>query len=348
MTRLLVLRHVRALFVCAAFVFGWVSPARADEPHVLVLRAQPPSLEAWPEGAQAVIAELALEERQLVVRPSHAASLDALIAELEQSSNEPSTMGAVAIARTGSTGLAYVWTRSGAGVVRVQADTSLGTVAESAVALRVTELLRARTIEVPIERKPEHEPPPAPPAEPPNAPEPQEPPRAPSAGMLWASGAVMMSTGADGPLPMLALGGRWSIVPRIAVEASVSFPLGEWELRTEPGTVQVSARQLTLHASFSPWRGERGELSVGAGGGVTWFSTSSFATGELEAASGATRVAHASARVLGAVREEHLAFLLFTDAGTLLPPVTLRAAGSELVRLGRSWVLFGIGIGFGP
>jgi hypothetical protein len=28
--------------------------------------------------------------------------------------------------------------------------------------------------------------------------------------------------------------------------------------------------------------------------------------------------------------------------------VTLRAAGTELVRLGRTWVLFGIGIGFGP
>lgn len=346
MTLLFALRRALSLVACAALVFGWVFSAHAEEPHVLVLRAQPPSLESWPEGAQAVIAELALEERQLVVRASHAASLDALVAELEQAANQPSTMGAVAIARTGSTGLAYVWTRSGAGVVRVQADTSLGTVAESAVALRVTELLRARTLEIPMERKPE----PAPPrAEAPKALEVTVPStRPPSPGMLWASGAVMMSTGADGPLPMLALGGRWAIVPRIALEASVAFPLGEWELRTEPGRVQVSARQLALHGSFSPWRGERGELSVGGGGGVSWFSTSSFATGELEGASGATRVAHVSARVLGAVRDDHLAFLLFTDAGTLLPPVTLRAAGTELVRVGRSWVLFGIGIGFGP
>lgn len=349
MTLLLALRRGAALLAWAAFVCGWALSARAEEPHVLVLRAQPPSLESWPEGAQAVIAELALQERQLVVRPSHAASLDALVAELEQSVNEPSTLGAVAIARTGATGIAYVWTRSGAGVVRVQADTSLGTVAESAVALRVTELLRARTLEIPIERKPEPALPPPATAEAPKPLKLAEPaPRGPSPGMLWASGAAMMSTGADGPLPFLALGGRWSLLPRVAIEASVAFPLGEWELRTEPGTVQVSARQLGLHASFSPWRADRGEVSVGAGGGVTWFSTTSFATGELEAASGATRVAHVSARALGAVREGHLAFLLFADAGTLLPPVTLRAAGAELVRLGSSWVLFGIGIGIGP
>jgi hypothetical protein len=342
------LARALSLVACVAFVFGWVRAASA-EPHVLVLRAQPPGLEPWPEGSQAVIAELALQERQLVVRPSQAATHDALIAELEQSASDPSTVGAVAIVRTGSTGIAYVWTRSGAGVVRVQADTSLGTVAQSAVALRVTELLRARTLEIPIERKPDPAPAPAPrpaPAPPPRAVEP--PARASSPGILWASGAAMMSSGADGPLPMLALGARWAMVPRLAAEASVAFPLGEWKLRTEPGTVQVSARTLALHASFSPLQNASGELSVGGGGGVTWFSTSSFATGELEAASGATRVGHVSARVLGVVRDEHLAFLLFADAGSLLPPVTLRAAGTELVRLGRTWVLFGIGIGFGP
>jgi hypothetical protein len=338
------LARALSLVACVAFVFGWVCAASA-EPHVLVLRAQPPGLEPWPEGSQAVIAELALQERQLVVRPSQAATHDALIAELEQSASDPSTVGAVAIVRTGSTGIAYVWTRSGAGVVRVQAETSLGTVAESAVALRVTELLRARTLEIPIERKPEP-PPPPPPAPAPRAVEPPARPHSP--GILWASGAAMMSSGADGPLPMLALGARWAMVPRLAAEASVAFPLGEWKLRTEPGTVQVSARTLALHASFSPLQSARGELSVGGGGGVTWFSTSSFATGELEAASGATRVGHVSARVLGVVRDEHLAFLLFADAGSLLPPVTLRAAGTELVRLGRTWVLFGIGIGFGP
>jgi hypothetical protein len=338
------LARALSLVACVAFVFGWVCAASA-EPHVLVLRAQPPGLEPWPEGSQAVIAELALQERQLVVRPSQAATHDALIAELEQSASDPSTVGAVAIVRTGSTGIAYVWTRSGAGVVRVQAETSLGTVAESAVALRVTELLRARTLEIPIERKPEP-PPPPPPAPAPRAVEPPARPHSP--GILWASVAAMMSSGADGPLPMLALGARWAMVPRLAAEASVAFPLGEWKLRTEPGTVQVSARTLALHASFSPLQSARGELSVGGGGGVTWFSTSSFATGELEAASGATRVGHVSARVLGVVRDEHLAFLLFADAGSLLPPVTLRAAGTELVRLGRTWVLFGIGIGFGP
>ena len=348
MTPSFALARALSLVACVAFVFGWVRAASA-EPHVLVLRAQPPGLEPWPEGSQAVIAELALQERQLVVRPSQAATHDALIAELEQSASDPSTVGAVAIVRTGSTGIAYVWTRSGAGVVRVQADTSLGTVAQSAVALRVTELLRARTLEIPIERKPDPAPAPAPrpaPAPPPRAVEP--PARASSPGILWASGAAMMSSGADGPLPMLALGARWAMVPRLAAEASVAFPLGEWKLRTEPGTVQVSARTLALHASFSPLQNASGELSVGGGGGVTWFSTSSFATGELEAASGATRVGHVSARVLGVVRDEHLAFLLFADAGSLLPPVTLRAAGTELVRLGRTWVLFGIGIGFGP
>ncbi len=350
MTSRSALRRALRLVACVWFVFGWSLAARAEESHVLVLRAQPP-LESWPEGAQAVIAELALQEQQLVVRPSYAATHDALIAELEQSAGEPSTVGAVAIVRTGATGIAYVWTRSGAGVVRVQADTSLGTVAQSAVALRVTELLRARTLEIPIERKPEPEPQPKPlprneAPQPP--PETEAPERAPSPGMLWASGAAMMSTGADGPLPMLALGARWAMLPRVAVEASVAFPLGEWELRTEPGTVRVSTRSLALHGSFSPWRGERGELSVGGGGGVTWFSTSSFSRGELEAASGATRVAHVSARVLGVVRDDHLAFLLFADTGSLLPPVTLRAAGTELVRIGRSWVLFGIGIGFGP
>jgi hypothetical protein len=341
---------LRRCFAIASWLLSSLTlPAlgRADEPHVLVLRAQPPSLESWPEGAQAVIAELALEEQKLVVRSSHAANLDALLAELELSAAEPSTVGAVAIVRTGSTGIAYVWTRSGAGVVRVQADTSLGTVAESAVALRVTELLRARTLEIPIERKPA----PKAPAPAPRAVSPEPVPlrvREPMRAMVWASGGAMLSSGASQLLPMLSLGGRYAIVPRVALEGSVAFPLGDWELRTEPGTVRVDTRHVAAHALVSPIRETRAELSVGLGGGMSFFSTRSFATGELEGKEASTRVAMLGARALGALRDEHLAFLLFLDGGILLPSVTLRAAGNELVRLGSPWVLLGAGIGFGP
>jgi hypothetical protein len=344
-------RRCLSLLVWLLSMLAFPASGRADEPHVLVLRAQPHSLETWslepwPEGAQAVIAELALEDRKLVVRSSHATSEEALIAELELSAAEPSTVGAVAIVREGSTGIAYVWTRSGAGVVRVQADASLGTVAESAVALRVAELLRARTLEIPIERKAATKAP-----EPRTIARPEPTPlpiREPMGGMVWASGGAMLSSGAKQILPMLSLGARYSIVPRVAVEGSVAFPLGDWEVRTEPGTVRVDTRQVALHALVSPVRGERAELSVGIGGGMSFFSTRSFATGELVGREASTRVGVLGARALGALRDEHLAFLLFLDGGILLPSVTLRAAGNELVRLGSPWVLLGAGVGFGP
>ena len=129
--------------------------AWADERQVIVLNLRGnASLSPWPEGTRAVIAELSASDDQVLVRPSSAATLSSLMTELEKAASEEQTVGAVCIGQSGSAAIAYVWVNGGSSAIRVEDDTREGAVAEGALALRVTEILHVRNVELPSARRP--------------------------------------------------------------------------------------------------------------------------------------------------------------------------------------------------
>jgi hypothetical protein len=194
--------------------------ALADERQIIVLNLRGnASLSPWPEGTRAVIAELATSDDQVLVRPSASTTFAALMSELEKAATEEQTVGAVCVGKSGSVGIAYVWVNGGSGAIRVEDDMREGAVAEGAVALRVSELLHVRNLNLPSTRK--EKPPVAAPPPPP------EKPSGPPAFTTWLGVGALTSSDASGPAPMVSVGSKckpWQEAPRSRCRRSRSTP----------------------------------------------------------------------------------------------------------------------------
>jgi hypothetical protein len=322
--------------------------AIADERQVVVLNLRGnASLQPWPEGTRAVIAELAASDDQVLVRPSASSTFAALMSELEKAAAEDQTVGAVCVGKSGSAGIAYVWVNGGASAVRVEDDLREGAVAEGAVALRVTEILHIQNLELPgtrRDKKPEERPPaPAAPQQPP-----PEAKHGPPAFTTWLGAGLLTSSDASGPVPMASFGARVPLSPFVAVEATALGSFGWLKVQTDAGRAEVSMQSLTLHAVLDPWAEAPASLSFGIGGGATWVSELGTPSRGYVNLYDSTTVGLVSARIGGILRGEHLSLVGYAEPGVLLPAVTLLADGRELAELGRPWFSAMLGLGFSP
>lgn len=321
--------------------------AIADERQVVVLNLRGnASLKPWPEGTRAVIAELAASDDLVLVRPSASTTFAALMGELEKAASEEQTVGAVCVGQSGSAGIAYVWVNGGAKAIRVEDDLREGAVAEGAVALRVTEILHVRHVELPGTRREERaEPTPSPP---PSAPPPREPELGPPPFTTWLGGGLLISSDASGPVPTASFGARVLLAPVFSVEGAATGSFGWLKVQTDAGRSEVSMQALTLHAVFDPWADASASLSLGLGGGATWASQIGDPEPGFASRYDSTVVGLLTARVGAALRGEHLSVVAHAEPGFLVPSVSLRADGREVAELGRPWFSAMLGLGFSP
>lgn len=313
---------------------------------MLVLMPRELSAEPWPEGTQAVIAELAARNYQVVVVSSDARELNALLEELKAAAHGPSTSAAISVVREGSRGIAYVWTPRDGNVVQVRAETTEGAVGEGALALRVTELIRARDL-APAATHAGEKPAPAPPSPVPRTPAPPAAKESSTPPLLWLGAGPTFVSGADAPLVYAVLGARLPIGLRpLALDASAAISLSPLRIGTNAGSVDVSARQATLHLLYDPWSTSALNLALGAGFGAIWLDETARANPGYVANADDAYVGLLSLRARGSVRSGNLSFVLTLEPGVLLKGASVRASGDELSRIGRPWTTITAGFGW--
>ncbi|HEX6766492.1 MAG TPA: hypothetical protein VF103_13460 [Polyangiaceae bacterium] len=314
--------------------------AVAEERQVIVLNLRGnPSLSPWPEGTRAVIAELAASDDEVLVRPSASTTFAALMRELEAASAEDQTVGVVCVGKSGSVGIAYVWVNGGSSAIRVEDDMRQGVVAEGAVAIRVTEILHVRNLELPSAPKQ-----PAPEQKPPAPAQPEGPP----AFTTWLGIGALTSSDASGPVPVVSVGARVPFARIFGVEAAATSAFGWLKVHTDVGNAEVSMQALTLHAVVDPWATNSASASFALGGGVAFAAELGDPQPGYANLYDSTTVGILSARLGGMLTNGKLRLVGYLEPGILIPPVTLSADGREVARLGRPWFSALIGLGFSP
>jgi hypothetical protein len=328
---------MRRTVLVAALVLA--APGAAAAERVVVLESKDSSTLAWPSGQRAVVAELMAADVELVLRQSSAETVGALELEVLEAAREPDTAGAVGVGREGSIGFALV-TRGGRGPVRIEDDVRQGPLADGAVALRVSEVLRVRRFDLPPE------PPAKAHARTPELVREPEPPR--SSLWPWLAVAGMATRGSSSVVPAIALGLRVPISGWLSLEPAAAFSLGRLRVSTSAGDVGLSARQATLELVLAPTDREGISGGVAAGGGVAWVSGSARANAGYRAADRSTQVSLLALRGFGAWQLQSLRLMAFAEVSALLPAVSVHASEREVARLGQPWVLSGVAVGYAP
>jgi hypothetical protein len=326
----------RHLVTCALCCWLSAPSARAEERRVIVLMPRALESEVWPAGTQAVIAELAAVDYQVIVESSQAASLEALTKELRRAASSPSAAAALTVLRRDNTGIAYVYTQRDSQLMELQGPLTQGSVGEGALALRVTELVRTRDWQLP---EPAPEAPSAPRVRK-RAPEPR--PRS----ALWLGLGPLFSSGTAAPLIAASFGLAVPLSRPLTLDATVNMSLLPLELSTEAGAVEINTRQLTAHLLLSLWRSSVVTVSGGPGGGVVWVQETAEAVPGYRARSDSAAVGLLTLRARAAIQTGGLTFVLIAEPGALLPAVSVRADQDELSRIGNPWVLLSGGLGW--
>lgn len=335
--------RTRAIAVLLCGVSVGPRAAASDERHVVVLMPRSLPSKPWPEGTQSTIAELAAGDYQVVVESSAAASIDELRAELRARGSEPSAAGALAILRQGRTGFAYVWAQRDAEVIELRANVDEGAVSEGAFALRVTEIIRTRDLPIPLGKSSPK------PAITDESVTPAEPPVSTRAGpLLWIGGGPIFTSVGESPLLTMSVGVNVPLFSSWRLDGTAGFSLVPLRIETRAGQLDVSARTFTGHLSSEV--SSLGSLSfaLGAGGGLVWLDERSEPSAGFDGTSDSTAVGVLSLRALAHLQTQSLSFVFTAEPGVLVPPVSIRADEREVARLGRPWVLLGLGLGWSP
>lgn len=334
---------------CVALSNG---PSAAAEHRVVVLMPRDLPAGAWPEGTQAVIAELAASSYQVIVESSRARELDALLSELRARANHAENAGAVSVLRSHGSGVAYVWTRRDENVARVQTDTTEGAVSVGSLALRVLELIRARGLRLPEEpEEPEEPAAEAPPPKDVPSPVPSARAEQPTHGRrarLWLGMGTTFAQGSPRPLVDASLGGRFVLFRPLALEAGAALSLAPVELVTRAGEVELSTRRLTLHLMADVWRAGSVRFAFGAGGGALWVAESARALDGYRGHADQTFLGLASLRATATLENGAFAFGIAAEPGLAWQRASIRSSGEELLRIGHSWASVTASLGWSP
>jgi hypothetical protein len=332
---------MRRVLIVAALLCA--APVVHGAERVVVLEPSSTSDLAWPSGQRAVVAELVASGVELVIRPSSAENANALELEVIGAARELGARGAVGVGRLGSLGFAFVVLHDAQGSIRIEDDAKQGPVADGAVALRVSEVLKVRHFNLPPEPpKPEPKAPVAPPRE--------RPPAAEHRPSLWPwlAFAGMASRGASSMAPALALGLRVPFNAWLSLEPSGAFSLGPLRVDTPAGDVDLSVRRALLEVVIAPTDHQGLSAGVGAGAGVAWLAGSAVATAGYAAVDRSTQVSVISLRGFGVWQAEQFRLLGFAEISALLPAATVYASGNEVGRLGQPSMMAGVAVGYGP
>jgi hypothetical protein len=271
-----------------------------------------------------------------------ASTFSALMRELETAAGEEQTVGAVCIGKSGSAGIAYVWVNGGTSAIRVEDDMREGAVAEGAVALRVTEILHVRNLELPSARRPKK------PTEAPPPPPPPPEPKDTTPFLTWLGVGVLASSDASGPVPTVSVGARVPLASILAVEGAATSAFGWLKVNTDVGNAEVSLDALTLHAVLEPWAENSASAFLGLGGGAVWAAELGRPSDGYVSLYDSTTVGLLTARLGGVIRSGHLNFVGYVEPGLTLPAVTLAVDDREIASLGRPWFSAVLGLGFSP
>jgi hypothetical protein len=305
-------------------------------PRVIVLRPAPSAVDPWPEGMQAVVAELVAAGYELVLRASVAEDRETLLGALASAVEEEGALGALVVARDGERGIAYVCTRK-EGTTRIETDVSEGAVGAGRTALRIAQLIGPPRFDVPEPR------PRAPAPIPPSSA--STPPVHDNGLLLALQAGLAFSSDLSEPLPVAGLVARKGIVGPLTLDASAWLTLGASRLETSAGTVDVDAEEITLHVSFDPFRESSIGVSLGLGGGIVWVQGVAAAAENYAGTNDSTRVTLLSARATAFYTHRRWSLLVAVEPGVMLPPVTI-GAGNESARLGRPWTQASVGLGW--
>ncbi len=347
------LARARAVLVFLSTLLCWslasVAGAEPDAPDRFVVVLQPRTLPVvpWPPGTRAVVSELVARGYELVVRSSVATDLEGLRRELAGAASERSAVGSVAIFRRESVGTALVYT-SGSGVVTFEADASEGTLSESTVALKVSELFRDHAIAAaPSASKEPTEVPPTGPVS-----RPSEPNSAVDsgsrggetneslgldAGALFLTAGIAVSGDLGAPLPLVGVGAVSPHLGPLALDLTFATSPGSAGISTDAGEVRLGVQTLRSHLLFDPWTTRGAGVTLALGGGVVWTRATATGEGAYVGKGDDTAVALVSARVAAFIRSGRFRFDLALAPGLMLPELELRAHGDEVASLGRPW-----------
>jgi hypothetical protein len=329
---------MRALVALAcSLVLLLVALRAACSPHVVVLEPKQPEIEAWPQGQRAMIAELSASGLDVLLRQSQSADVAQLTEELLEVAREPDALGALTVARQGLFGLVLVVT-SHSGLVRLEVAAT-GAIAESRAALLVAELLRR--LQVPAE-----EPAPQPLAIRQPKPASDESTRPRRIQELWVDGGVALSSDLASPLLMLGVAGSLRVWNYVRIEVSGRLTPMPTRIDTAAGSLELRAAQATFHAAFSPATPRGFGFALGLGGGALMIDESARGAPGFVGRGDRTLVALLSARARAFAHAGPVLISLMVEPGLTLPPITVRAEGSELARFGRPWTCVALGLGF--
>jgi len=322
----------------AALLAAWMlaAPPAFAARRVVVLDTSASADFAWPSAQRAVVAELVASNAELVIRPAQAGDVSALEHEVVDAAQEPETAGAVGVARVGSGGFALVALHAARTPVRVEDDVEQGAVADGAVALRVSEVLKVRRFELPPVEKPR-------PVPPPPTPKPAH------AGLWpWVAFGVAATRGAASAAPALGFGLRVPIAPWFSLEPSAALTLGGLRVDTGAGDVTLTEREATLDLVIAPAEHEGLSAGVAAGGGVAWLSAEPHADSGYHGTPRSAPVAVFGLRAFGAWQVRSFRVLAFVETSLFVPAVTIGDGESDLARLGQPWLMSGVALGYRP
>jgi hypothetical protein len=312
----------------------------ADARPVVVLLPNDLGSEAWPEGSQAVVAELLANGFQVVQQRSRAVTAGELLAEVAHSTAPQAVLGVVAVLREGDTGAAYVWTEHGERVLRDEPSGNHWAVAQGAVALRVVELFRTETLDFPISVSA--------PAQPRKARAERASHDTPSPDRLGAwIGVSTDAPTSSATLPLQAsIGATAALAMPVALDLGARVGLLRSRVETNAGqfslnSVEVGGRVMAVLATH-----RHVSFAIGVGVSSLWLRESATAGAGFLGKDDSTAVALLVTRARLILRRERLFGVVILDPGLAVPAISVRSNGGEVAHLGRPWLATELGVGW--
>jgi hypothetical protein len=323
-----------ACIVVATFA---VAPARAEIGRVVLLQPSA-EIDTWPAATRAVIAELVLSGYEITVQPQSERSLAELQQLLAQKSAEPGVVGAVLVVRSGARALATVWLSGSDAPALLSEPLSQDAVGPNALALKVTDLFRTRTLRVAEQREQQR-----------RTPQPEQPadtatPGTHSWATLWLGQGATWSPETSSLSPVLVGGAQIPWFELFALDVSGALSLSPLNVSSEAGAAELGIAAAGVHALFDPWHGRTLSVAAGAGAALLWLTASGSGGAGFEGVDDTTRVWLVSTRARAAFKHGSFGIQLLLEPGLTLPAIRITADGRELNRLGRPWLQAMLGV----
>jgi hypothetical protein len=326
-------------FACWLLLVLSCARGYADQRPVIVLIANDLGADEWPEGTQAVIAELSANGFHVIQQSSHSASAGELLAEVAHSASQGAVLGVVTVLREGNTGAAYVWTEHGERVLRDDSSGAQGAVAVGAVALRVVELFRTETLKFPMDVS-----------------VPQRPRKAEQSRTVhvshrswlnpWLGVATVIPTSAATMPLQLSLGTAAELVSPIALDLGARLGILPERFETSVGHFSLRSMEFGARVMLDPKPARQVSLAGGLGISSLWFRETATGGPGFLGKSDTTQVVLLALRARLTLRSQRFFGVLVVDPGLTVPAVSVRSNFGEVAHLGRPWLATELGVGW--